>query len=225
MRVCVVLGPERAVQFGAPSHWIGRRLWPDRIQFPQVTGLFVSIGLAADASSGSGAHTDWNVNIAGQVGTPGSGTISGGVIHQVAITAGANSITSSVAMADATILVGQSGLDPAGVAVGGDLTMINTGVFTIGAQKVGVAKSNSIRGPINSKNVALPGRSVVHPHHHPATLEHKRYSTPQLAVRLAHTLQDPKNGPRCFEVLARGMQVTSFLISGSSAGSIEPRIC
>jgi hypothetical protein len=39
------LALERAIQFRAPSRWIGRRLWPDRIQLPQFIGLFVSIDL------------------------------------------------------------------------------------------------------------------------------------------------------------------------------------
>lgn len=93
-----------------------------------------------DLRSGTGTHADWNINIAGQQGTPGAGSITGGTIHGVAIAGSSTSITGSVVLGNAEILVGQTAADPLNKAVGGDLTMTNLGAFTVAALAITTGK-------------------------------------------------------------------------------------
>jgi len=78
----------------------------------------------------------------GDTGAPGSGTVSGGVAHAVAITSSASAITSVATVGTAgRVLVDQgASADPSFQAVSGDATLSSSGALTIAAGVVTFAK-------------------------------------------------------------------------------------
>jgi hypothetical protein len=89
----------------------------------------------------------------GPTGAAGSG-VTGGGAHQIALYSAAATISGGItALTDGQIVVGQTGADPLGKTVGGDLTCDNTGAFTIGSSKVTNAKlANMANATVKANN-------------------------------------------------------------------------
>ena len=111
-----------------------------------VTGVLV---FTADAAvGGGGPFSAWNINVAGDRGSqgPAGSGVTGGANHQIALYSAPGTVSVGLGIADANILVGKASADPISAAVSGDLTMDNTGAFTIGATKVTYTKFQDIAG-------------------------------------------------------------------------------
>lgn len=82
-----------------------------------------------------------------RTGDAGSGTISGGTAHGVGIATGASSMTSTVAMTNGQLLVGQTGADPLPKSITGDGSFSAAGALTV----------TSINGvPVGTSGNAIP---------------------------------------------------------------------
>lgn len=119
---------------------------------------------------GAGTYADWEISISGTQGSqgiqgiqgdPGTGTISGGVIHGVGIATGAAAMSSTAAMTDGQMLVGQTGADPLPKTLTGDVTITAAGATAIKASvslttpNINVATATSV----NKMAITAPATS------------------------------------------------------------------
>lgn len=101
----------------------------DNTTWEQVTVTHVS-------SNGTFAAADQLSVQFSRSGDPGSGSISGSTINGVGYATGATAMTSTVALTDGQLVVGQTGNPPLPKTVTGDVTITAAGATTIGATKV-----------------------------------------------------------------------------------------
>lgn len=82
---------------------------------------------------------DWTLlfsGVPGPQGSPGAGTLAGMATHGIPVASGAAAVGSSIALTNGQLIVGQTGADPQGLTITGDVTLNASGATAIGAGKV-----------------------------------------------------------------------------------------
>lgn len=132
-------------------------------------GCDIYQGLTGFILPGAKAYGGLVVDLGGGMGSPPTPVSSGGTgqtsltIYGLLVGEGTSPVN-SVVLGDAQILVGQTSADPTAVTVGGDLTMVDTGAFTVAAlQTYPLALSSPSMGDVitwsGSAWVNAPGGS------------------------------------------------------------------
>lgn len=111
-------------------------------------GTWDSLTVSNITSSGSFSNGDVVYIFYNLVGDAGSGSVSGMASHGIPLAGSATAISSSIALTDGQLIVGQTGADPLAKTVTGDVTIAASGATTV-AKIAGVAVSGTT-GTVNN---------------------------------------------------------------------------